>query len=74
MIINFVRTEVLDFTSIRISGVPMFLSAGIITYILSAFTYTYIERPFLKGGEHKSSLPAGTVPLPVMPGEERIRN
>ena len=74
MIINFVRTEVLDFTSIRISGVPMFLSAGIITYILSAFTYTYVERPFLKGGEHKSSLPAGTVPLPVMPGEERIRN
>jgi len=74
MIIGFVRTEVLDFTNIRISGLPMFLAAGIITYILSAFTYTYIERPFLMGNaqnrtspDSASSAPAdpsGKVPVP----------
>ena len=53
MIIGFVRTEVLDFANFRVSGLPMFLAAGVITYILSAFTYTYIERPFLVGTDRK---------------------
>lgn len=46
-LIGFIRTEVQDFFSVRLSGPPMFILAGIGTYILAAFTYTYIERPFL---------------------------
>ena len=32
----------------RPSGLIMFFTAGIISYLLAAITYTYIERPFLK--------------------------
>ena len=48
MIITFVRTEVQDYFNVRLSGPLMFASVGIITYVIAAFTYTYIERPFLK--------------------------
>lgn len=48
MMINFVRTEVQDYFNFRLSGLPMFAAAGVLTYILAVFTYTYIERPFLK--------------------------
>ncbi len=49
-LVTFIRTEAQDFAGIRhLSGLPMFLLAGIATYCLAAFTYTYIERPFLKG-------------------------
>jgi peptidoglycan/LPS O-acetylase OafA/YrhL len=47
MVISFVRTEVQDYFNIRLGGPPMFILVGIITYVFSAFTYTYIERPFL---------------------------
>lgn len=65
MIINFVRTEVQDYFNIRLSGPPMFAAAGVLTYILAIFTYTYIERPFLKSAVtfDKSSQSA------VLPGE-----
>ncbi len=48
MIITFVRTEIQDYFGVRLSGLPMFFLVGAITYIIAAFTYTYIERPFLK--------------------------
>ena len=49
-LVTFIRTEAQDFAGIRhLSGLPMFLFAGIATYCLAAFTYTFIERPFLKG-------------------------
>lgn len=48
MIITFVRTVAQDYCNIRLSGLLMFISVGTITYILSTFTYTYIERPFVK--------------------------
>ena len=49
-LIGFIRAEARDFAGIHhLSGLPMFLLAGIATYCLAAFTYTYIERPFLKG-------------------------
>ncbi len=48
MMITFVRTEVQDYFNIRLSGPAMFILVGIATYIFAAFTYTYIERPFLK--------------------------
>lgn len=37
----------IPYFNIRLSGPLMFLLVGIITYAFSAFTYTYIERPFL---------------------------
>jgi peptidoglycan/LPS O-acetylase OafA/YrhL len=43
----FIRTEFQDYFGIRLSGLPMFILAGLATYSLAAFTYTYIERPFL---------------------------
>lgn len=49
-LITFIRTEAQDYAGIEhLSGLPMFLLAGLATYALAAFTYTYIERPFLKG-------------------------
>jgi peptidoglycan/LPS O-acetylase OafA/YrhL len=48
MLINFIRTEFQDYLNIRLSGPPMFILVGVCTYILSAFTYTLVERPFLK--------------------------
>jgi peptidoglycan/LPS O-acetylase OafA/YrhL len=43
----FIRTEFQDYFGVRLSGLPMFVLAGLATYGLAAFTYTYIERPFL---------------------------
>jgi peptidoglycan/LPS O-acetylase OafA/YrhL len=54
-LINFFRIEFMDFFNIRLSGPPMFILAGIATYVIATFTYTYIERPFLH------STAAGTV-------------
>jgi len=57
-LITFIRAEAQDYAGIRhLSGLPMFLLAGLATYALAAFTYTYIERPFLKG-------PATAAPSP----------
>jgi len=47
-LLAFIRTEFQDYVGIRLSGLPMFVLAGLATYGLAAFTYTYIERPFLR--------------------------
>ncbi|MBB5347390.1 acyltransferase [Desulfoprunum benzoelyticum] len=47
-LLNFIRTEFQDYFGVRLSGLPMFVLAGLATYGLAAFTYTYIERPFLR--------------------------
>lgn len=40
-----------------LQGIQMFIVAGIATYILSIFTYTYIERPFLVTHKGKEQQP-----------------
>ena len=59
-LINFFRIVVDDFLNIHLSGPSMFLLAGIGTYILAAFTYTYIERPFLQGTAEKAIVTKST--------------
>lgn len=63
MIINFVRTEVQDYFNFRLSGLPMFAAAGVLTYILAVFTYTYIERPFLKSAVNSGESKQNTIQL-----------
>lgn len=36
------------FNRVELSGYAMFIIAGIITYVFSTITYTYIERPFIR--------------------------
>lgn len=48
ILITFIKIEDLNFFNINLRGLPMFFLAGIGTYILAMFTYTYIERPFLQ--------------------------
>lgn len=36
------------YTNHRIGGVILFIFAGVLTYICSLFTYSYIEKPFLQ--------------------------
>lgn len=57
-LLAFIRSEVEDYYGIRLSGLPMFILAGLATYGLAAITYTYIERPFLQ-----STVSATTEPL-----------
>ncbi len=38
----------LMFNQVELSGYAMFVLAGILTYIFSTITYTYIERPFIR--------------------------
>lgn len=48
--ITVVKSAALEFFAVpNYSGPGLFLAAGLITYGLSIFTYTYIERPFIRG-------------------------
>ena len=50
LVIATVKTAALEFFAIpSYSGYGMFLLSGVITYGLSICTYTYIERPFIRG-------------------------
>ena len=62
LMISFIRTEVQDYFNIRLSGLPMFAAAGVLTYLLAAFTYTYIERPFLRSAVHPGDTRLNAVP------------
>lgn len=55
ILITFIKFEDLDFFNINLRGLPMFFLAGVATYLFAAFTYTYIERPFLQSSAAKSS-------------------
>lgn len=48
MMIDCVRSATGYFSSYYPSRLPLFILAGIATYIVSIFTYSYIERPFIK--------------------------
>ena len=51
LMITVVRAVAEDFfANPHLSGPPLFLYAGVATYLLAIFTYTYIERPFIRGG------------------------
>ena len=47
-IIDFVRATTLYFWNYYPTGVALFLLAGIATYLVTVFTYSYIERPFIR--------------------------
>ena len=47
-IIGCIRTATNDFSSYYPTGISLFVLAGIGTYLVSIFTYSYIERPFIK--------------------------
>ncbi len=50
LVIAAVKTAALEFFAIpSYTGYGMFVLAGLITYGLSICTYTYIERPFIRG-------------------------
>ena len=46
-VISVVRGLSTYFTSYYPTGIILFLTSGIVTYLLSVFTYSYIERPFI---------------------------
>ena len=49
LVIDIVKSiNTVFFNRIHLSGYEMFVIAGIITYIFSTITYTYIERPFIR--------------------------
>ncbi len=49
LVIDIVRSvNSVLFNRVQLSGYEMFAIAGILTYILSTITYTYIERPFIR--------------------------
>ncbi|MCI5120232.1 MAG: acyltransferase, partial [Candidatus Electrothrix sp. AUS4] len=48
LIINGVRQVIMYYTDgSKLSGVPLFISTLLLSYILACWTYTYIERPFV---------------------------
>jgi peptidoglycan/LPS O-acetylase OafA/YrhL len=48
MMISVVRRISIYFTDYYPIEMPLFIMAGLASYALSAFTYSYIERPFIK--------------------------
>ena len=48
MIISVVRGLSTYFSEYYPVEIPLFIMAGLVSYALSAFTYSYIERPFIK--------------------------
>ncbi|MEE4165125.1 MAG: acyltransferase [Desulfocapsaceae bacterium] len=46
-VISTIRAISMYFTSYYPTGIVLFLASGTITYLLSLFTYSYIERPFI---------------------------
>jgi peptidoglycan/LPS O-acetylase OafA/YrhL len=53
-VISVVRGLSTYFTSYYPTGIILFLTSGIVTYLLSAFTYSYIERPFIALAQNRS--------------------
>ena len=49
MMISCVRATTVYFADYYLVGITLFIIAGIATYLISIFTYSYIERPFIKG-------------------------
>ena len=47
-IIGCVRSATLYFWDYYPTGIAIFISAGIATYLMTVLTYSYIERPFIK--------------------------
>lgn len=47
LVINCLRKGVGYYSGYPISGVPLFVSTLVVSYIVACFAYTYIERPFL---------------------------
>ena len=47
-LIDCVRATTLYFWDYYPTGITIFLLAGIATYLVTLFTYSYIERPFIK--------------------------
>ena len=49
MMISCVRATTVYFADYYLVGITLFIISGIATYLISIFTYSYIERPFIKG-------------------------
>lgn len=47
MMISVVRAATKYFADYYPTGIELFITAGIATYLISLFTYSYIERPFI---------------------------
>ncbi|MGA7277366.1 MAG: acyltransferase, partial [Desulfocapsaceae bacterium] len=47
MMISVVRATTKFFADYYPTGIELFIAAGIATYLISLFTYSYIERPFI---------------------------
>ena len=47
MMISVVRATTKYFANYHPAGITLFILAGIATYLISLFTYSYIERPFI---------------------------
>ena len=48
IILDSLRSLVDYFANYRVGGVMLFVVGGVATYLVSIFTYSYIERPFIK--------------------------
>lgn len=48
IILDSLRSLVDYFANYRVGGVMLFVLGGVATYLVSIFTYSYIERPFIK--------------------------
>ncbi|MGI9537627.1 MAG: acyltransferase family protein [Desulfocapsaceae bacterium] len=56
MMISVVRGISTYFTDYYPIEIPLFIMAGLASYALSAFTYSYIERPFIKASRNPADM------------------
>ncbi len=54
MMISCVRGTTMYFANYYPVGIPLFILAGLVSYGISAFTYSYIERPFIKSPDQQA--------------------
>ncbi len=73
-VISCVRNTTLYFFNYYPTGPVLFLTVGIVTYLLSIFTYTYIERPFIKTAAPKESTNLPGNVSPPLTADASLRN